>query len=89
MPGGPPARARVLYDALFRGKEGKLQQLFEKHKFLLKACAPEGDDMAHASQLLALEWLVGVAEPERIKETPFAMKASRARLEPRSELSRP
>lgn len=72
--GGPAAKARALYEALFLGSEARLPALMDKFKLVLKACAPDEDAMAQACQLLALEHFVGVTEPHRIKETPFALK---------------
>ncbi|KAL4451517.1 hypothetical protein ABPG75_007179 [Micractinium tetrahymenae] len=75
--GGPAARMRVLYEALFAkaavGAGTKvLTPLVAQHKKVLKAAA--ADPASQLSQLVALEHLVAVALPERTKETPLVLK---------------
>lgn len=75
--GGPAARMRVLYEALFAkaaaGPGAKvLTPLVSQHKKVLKAAA--ADPASQLSQLVALEHLVAVALPERTKEAPLVLK---------------
>ena len=73
--GGPAARMRLLYEALF-GEAGEGEKLGELLAKRTRYLAPHAADQAgQLSQLVAAEHLVGVAAPGRVRETPLMLKA--------------
>ncbi|KAL0041960.1 hypothetical protein WJX79_010367 [Trebouxia sp. C0005] len=72
--GGLAGKWRVLYEALFaEDKDTKLSAQISKRKLILKAV---GDDPpTQMAQLLALEYLVGVTDPDRLNQVSLALKA--------------
>lgn len=72
--GGLAGKWRVLYEALFaEDKDTKLSAQISKRKLILKAV---GDDPpTQMAQLLALEYLVGVTDPDRLTQVALALKA--------------
>lgn len=71
---GLPAQMSVLYEALFAKvlPSSKLAPLVAQHRKVLKASAAEPS--AQLSQLLALEHLLAVTLPERMREAPLVLK---------------
>ncbi|RMZ52936.1 hypothetical protein APUTEX25_001055 [Auxenochlorella protothecoides] len=75
LPGGPAARASALYQVLFGDVEAgaKLSAEVEGRKAYL---APFSKDAAgQLGQLVAVEKLVGVTLPARVREAPLVIKA--------------
>ncbi|KAL3130990.1 hypothetical protein ABBQ38_000314 [Trebouxia sp. C0009 RCD-2024] len=72
--GGLAGKWRVLYEALFaEDTENKLSVQISKRKLILQAV---GDDPpSQMAQLLALEYLVGVTDPDRLNQVSLALKA--------------
>lgn len=72
--GGLAGKWKVLYEALFaEDNESKLSVQISKRKLILQAV---GDDPpSQMAQLLALEYLVGVTDTDRLNQVSLALKA--------------
>lgn len=64
--GGPAGKMRALIEALFAGQKALLPGAIKTHAPLLEAVAQ--DMPSQLAVLVALEWLVTVCEPDRMKE---------------------
>ncbi|GAX73568.1 hypothetical protein CEUSTIGMA_g1019.t1 [Chlamydomonas eustigma] len=74
-PGGLPGKVAVLLEAVFcapSAAERKLVELIQENKALLAALG--GDPAGQLAQLIALEYILTVAAPERGKETALVLK---------------
>jgi translation initiation factor 5 len=75
VPGGLPGKVAVLFEAIFcaaTAAERKLVELILENKALLAALG--GDPAGQLAQLIALEYILTVAAPERGKETALVLK---------------
>ncbi len=66
MEGGLAGKMRALFDALFAGSKALLPTSAKSSARLLEVAAK--DAPSQLAMLVALEWLVSVCEPERVKE---------------------
>jgi translation initiation factor 5 len=72
--GGPSGKMRALYQAMFaEDTETPLANQITKRKLILHSLAD--DAASQVAQLLALEYLLGVADTDRRSQAPFALKA--------------